>query len=83
MDMNHGTTTKFLTFENKALRRIMGIRWQDRVRNSTIREIVMIPRIDQFMMKGRWRWMGHTLRAGPNRIISQVQEGEEDQRLRM
>ena len=50
----------------------MGIRWQDRMCNSRIREIVEIPHIDQFMMKDRWRWMGHALRADLNRFISQA-----------
>ena len=73
---NETISKKYLTFENKALRRIMGIRWQDKIRNLRIREIVEIPRIDQFMMKGRWRWMGHALRADPNRIISQAIDWE-------
>lgn len=79
MDMNHGMKTsqypnKFIKFENKAQRRMMGISWQDRICNSRIGEIVKMPRIDKTMMKGGWRWMRHVLRAGRNSIISQAIE---------
>ena len=68
---NEGIATRFRVFENKALRRILGVRWQDRVRNQTIREITRVPYIDEWLMKSRWRWLGHVIRVEPGRIIKE------------
>ena len=47
------------------MRRILGVRWQDRIRNNIIREITDVPYVDEIMMRGRWRWLGNALRTGP------------------
>ena len=54
--------SKFLVFENKMLRRILDIRWQDHIRNSRIREITEVEPIDQYVRKSRWKWLGHVYR---------------------
>ena len=69
---NETISNRFCRFENKALRRILGVKWQDRVRNDTIREITKIPYVDEIMMRGRWRWLGHALRAPQERIVHQT-----------
>ena len=66
---NETISQRFCRFENKALRRILGVRWQDRIRNNIIREITEVPYVDEIMMRGRWRWLGHALRTGPGRIV--------------
>ena len=69
---NEGIATRFRVFENKALRRILGVNWVDRVRNQTIREITQVPYIDEWLMKSRWRWLGHVLRVEPERIVKEA-----------
>ena len=56
------TDNKLLAFENKALRRILGIKWWDRVSNSRIREITGVQPVDEFVRFSRWKWLGHVLR---------------------
>ena len=47
---NETISQRFCRFENKALRRILGVRWQDRIRNRTIREITDLPYVDENML---------------------------------
>ena len=55
---NETVSRRFLVFENKSLRRILGIRWQDHIRNETIREVTNVQYIDECMMRDRWKWYG-------------------------
>ena len=73
---NETIERRFRAFENKALRRILGVRWQDRVTNDTIREITKVPWIDEWLMANRWRWLGHVLRMDQQRIIREVIDWE-------
>ena len=70
---NESISKKFVIFENKDLRRNLGVRWQDRVRNSDIRETTKMPYIDEFIMKSRWRWLGHALRRQGRYISEAIQ----------
>ena len=56
------TDRKLLAFENKALRRILGIKWWERVSNSRIREITGLQPVDEFVRFSRWKWLGHVYR---------------------
>ena len=56
------TDNKFLAFENKALRRILGVRWWERVSNARIREITGVQPVDEFVRYSRWKWLGHAYR---------------------
>ena len=73
---NETIERRFRVFENKALRRILGVRWQERVPNSTIREITQVPWLDEWMMSSRWRWLGHILRADQHRIVREAVDWE-------
>ena len=53
---------KFLRFENKALRRILGVKWWDRIPNSRIREITKVQPVDEYIRLSRWKWLGHVYR---------------------
>ena len=53
---------KFLRFENKALRRILGIKWWDMIPNSRIREITGVQPVDEYVRLSRWKWLGHVYR---------------------
>ena len=69
---NQTISNRFCRFENKALRRILGVKWQDRIRNEIIREITKVPYVDEIMLKGRWRWFGHALRTPQERLVHQT-----------
>ena len=56
------TDAKFLAFENKALRRILGIKWHQHITNAAVREVARVPSVNDFVRLSRWRWMGHILR---------------------
>ena len=51
-----------LAFENKALRRILGIRWWHKVSNERLREITGVQPVDEYIRMSRWRWLGHVFR---------------------
>ena len=70
---NDSISRRFLVFENRVLRRILGITWQDRVRNDTIREITKVPYIDEFIIKSRWKWLGHALRRDGRYVQEAIQ----------
>ena len=56
------TDKKFLVFENKVLRRILGVKWWHRVSNEKLREITGVQPIDDYIRLSRWRWLGHVYR---------------------
>ena len=61
-------TSKLQTFVNVCLRRILKIKWFDRVRNKEIWERTCQTSIDQEITKRKWKWIGHTLRKPPKSI---------------
>ena len=67
------TDAKFLAFENKSLRRILGINWQQHITNITVREVAGVPNVNDIVRLSRWRWMGHILRR-ENELVQDVPE---------
>ena len=63
------TDAKFLAFENKALRRILGIRWHQHITNAAVREVTNVPSVIECVRLSRWRWMGHILRRGGELVL--------------
>jgi flagellum-specific peptidoglycan hydrolase FlgJ len=62
---------KLQIFVNNCLRRILNIRWQDKVRNEEVwRRTDQVP-MDAQIKERRWRWIGHTLRKPGNNIARQ------------
>ena len=45
---------KFVVFENKALRRILGVKWWDRISNDRVREITGVQPVDEYVRLSRW-----------------------------
>ena len=66
------TLKKLQTFVNGCLRRILKIRWQDRVRNEDIWKRAGQEPLQQQLGKRRWRWIGHTLRKAPQSTSRQA-----------
>ena len=54
-------------FEGRCLRRILGIRWEERVTNKEIADRTGVQPIVEEVKMRRWRWLGHVLRMGKTR----------------
>ena len=56
-------------FEGRCLRRILGVRWQDRVSNREVPERTGIGDINMEIKCRRWRYLGHVLRREEDSIV--------------
>ena len=56
-------------FEGRCLRRILGVRWQDRVSNREVAERTGIGDINMDIKRRRWRYLGHVLRREEDSIV--------------
>jgi hypothetical protein len=55
-------TRRLQTFLNKCLRRIMNIKWSDRITNEDLWSITQQEAIENQIKIRKWNWIGHTLR---------------------
>ena len=67
-----GDWNKLQTFVNGSLRRILGIKWFDRITNASVWERTTHIPIEQEIRKRRWRWIGHTLRKPNTNLTRQA-----------
>jgi hypothetical protein len=75
MENNKGHVVKnpkIHQFINYCLRKIMNIRWFDKVRNEDLWQRANQDPINTQIKKGKWAWIGHTLRKPPNSITRQA-----------
>ena len=63
---------KLQSFINGCLRRIVGIRWYDRVTNAQLWEGTSQRPVKEDIQVKKWKWIGHTLRRPPTSIIRQA-----------
>ncbi|XP_048772952.2 uncharacterized protein LOC125678500 [Ostrea edulis] len=68
----NATISKIQRFINYCLRRIMNIRWFDKVRNEDLWKRANQAPIDIQIKKSKWSWIGHTLRKPPSSITKQA-----------
>ena len=66
------TLKKIQTFINKCLRRILHLKWTDKVPNTTLWKTTKQLPIENEIKKRKWRWIGHTLRKPPESITRQA-----------
>ena len=66
------TLKKIQTFINKSLRRILHLKWTDKVPNTTLWNTTKQLPIENEIKKRKWRWIGHTLRKPPESITRQA-----------
>ena len=66
------TLKKIQTFINKCLRRILHLKWTDKVPNTTLWKTTKQLPIENEIKKRTWRWIGHTLRKPPESITRQA-----------
>ena len=65
-------TRKLQTFINGCLRRLLKIRWQERISNEELWQRTSQIPIGEEILKRRWRWIGHTLRKVPESTTRQA-----------
>ena len=63
-------------FHMCCLRKIAGIRWQDRVSNTRVLEVCGISGIEAFLLQSQFRWVGHMVRMPDFRIPKQAFFGQ-------
>jgi hypothetical protein len=56
------TTGRLQPFVTKCLRRIMNIKWFDRITNEDLWSITQQKAIENQIKRRKWNWIGHTLR---------------------
>ena len=61
------TESRLRGFEGRCLRRILKIRWQQKITNEEISQITGINSITSELKQRRWKWMGHVLRMPKTR----------------
>ena len=64
------------SFHLRCLRRILGIRWQDRISNEEVLKRAGLCSIQAMLGARRLKWLGHVHRMGDSRIPKQILYGE-------
>ena len=54
-------------FDKSRLRRLLKVRWEDRVANGELVRRAGLPGLREVIVGCRWRWLGHVLRMGTGR----------------
>ena len=70
------TTTKAMESKIRSTqlsmeRKMLGISWKDRVRNTTVKEKTKLPDVLQMLKTSKWNWTGHAARANNNWALNQ------------
>lgn len=68
--------TKLNSFHLRCLRRILGIKWQDRVTNRKVLESTGLSSLTGLIRLKRLRWLGHVHRMSDGRIPKDILYGE-------
>ena len=66
------TLNRIQTFINKCLRRILHLKWTDKISNTTLWKMTKQLPIENEIKKRKWRWIGHSLRKPQNTITRQA-----------
>jgi len=67
-----GSIRRLDQFHLRCLRKIAGIKWQDRLTNTEVLQICGITGIEAFLLKAQLRWAGHVMRMSDDRVPKQV-----------
>lgn len=59
-------------FDHWCLRRILNVKWMDRVTNEQVRERCGISRLSVRIQQRRLQWFGHVLRKSENELVKKV-----------
>lgn len=64
------------TFHLRSLRKILGIKWQDHIPNTSVLELAGIQSMYAILSQRRLRWLGHVKRMDDGRIPKDILYGE-------
>ena len=64
--MNESDAKKIDVFQNRCLRRVMKIKWQDKISNIELLERANVEKLSEEVRRRRWRFIGHILRQQPD-----------------
>ena len=64
--MNENDAKKIDVFQNQCLRRVMKIKWQDKISNRELLERANVEKLSEEVRRRRWRFIGHVLRQQPD-----------------
>jgi hypothetical protein len=67
---------KLNTFHLRCLRRILHIKWQDKVSNNRVLQECQLPSIFTILKQRRMRWLGHVVRMDDGRLPKDILYGE-------
>lgn len=67
---------KLEQFHQRALRSILGIRWQDRVPNTEVLDRANARSVESLIVQAQLRWVGHVIRMEDCRMPKQLLYGE-------
>ena len=71
-----GQEKRLNSFHMRCLRKILGIKWQDKIPDTEVLEKARIPSLFAILRSRRLRWLGHVSRMDNSRIPKQVLYGE-------
>jgi hypothetical protein len=71
-------------FHTNCLRKLLKIKWQDKIPDTTVLDRAGIPSINTMLMKSQLRWAGHVVRMPDHRmpkilLYSEIQSGKRSQ----
>ena len=66
------TVNKIQTFVNRCLRRIMNVKWSDKISNNTLWTKTNQLPVEIEIKRRKWRWIGHTLKKPTTSITRQA-----------
>lgn len=66
------SNSSFLVLQNKLLRRILNVLWQDTIRNDTVCNITKVKPIKILIKHFRWWWLGYIFRRVDNTALEAV-----------
>ena len=64
--MNESDAKKIDVFQNRCLRRVMKIKWKDKISNRELLERANVEKLSEEVRRRRWRFIGHILRQQPD-----------------
>ena len=64
--MTEGDAKRIDVFQNRCQRRIMKIKWQDKISNRELLKRANVERLSEEVRRRRWRFIGHILRKQPD-----------------
>lgn len=70
--MTKASIQRVQTFQNTCLRRILKIRWPEKISNEDLWRRTCQQPLDVLTRQRKWRWIGHTLRKPPISITRQA-----------